>query len=148
MKKLLCILLMSIMALAVSAEQEEKKFDPQQFRRDQEAFMIKEAKLSPQEAAKFFPLFRELQNKQRALFSQQRKLERRKPTTDKEAARIISDMDDIELEIAKLRIQYHNKFCKAIPAMKVKLCIRAEEKFKHKMMDRIIRSPRQGERRH
>lgn len=142
MKKLLCILLMTITALTVSAEQEEKKFDPQQFRRDQEAFIIKEAKLSPQEAAAFFPLFRELQNKQRALFSQQRKLERQRPGNDKEAARLISDIDDIEMEMAKLRALYHNKFCKAISPMKVKACIRAEERFKHKMMDRIARAPR------
>ena len=50
MKKILCIILMAVMALAASAEQEEKKFDPQQFRRDQEAFITKEAKLTPQEA--------------------------------------------------------------------------------------------------
>ncbi|MCI6491250.1 MAG: hypothetical protein PUH57_00990 [Prevotellaceae bacterium] len=138
MKKILCIILMAVMALAASAEQEEKKFDPQQFRRDQEAFITKEAKLTPQEAAAFFPLFRELQGKQRALFAQQRKLERERPCSDKEAAKQIAEMDDVEMQMAKLRNLYHNKFCRAIPAMKVKQCLRAEERFKHKVMDRLV----------
>ena len=125
MKKILCIILMAVMALAASAEQEEKKFDPQQFRRDQEA-------------AAFFPLFRELQGKQRALFAQQRKLERERPCSDKEAAKQIAEMDDVEMQMAKLRNLYHNKFCRAIPAMKVKQCLRAEERFKHKVMDRLV----------
>lgn len=144
MKKLLCIILMTIMALAVNAEQEEKKFDPQQFRRDQETFMTQEAKLSPQEAAAFFPLFRELQEKQRNLFTQQRRLERQKPNNDKDAARLISEMDAIEMQMTRIRAHYHNKFCKTIPAMKVKLCIKAEEKFKHKIMDRLFNMPRPG----
>lgn len=142
MKKILCIIIMAITALTVSAEQEEKKFNPQQFQRDQESFITKEAKLTPQEAAAFFPLFRELQKQQRALFSQQRRLERQRPGNDKDAAKIITDMDEIEMETAKLRALYHKKFCKAISPMKVKACIRAEEKFKHKMMDRIARAPR------
>ena len=142
MKKILCIIIMTITALTVSAEQEEKKFNPQQFQRDQETFIIKEAKLTPQEATAFFPLFRELQNKQRALFSQQRKLERQKPSNDKDAAKIITAMDEIEMETAKLRALYHKKFCKAIAPMKVKACIKAEEKFKHKMMEHIARVTR------
>ncbi|MCI6504411.1 MAG: hypothetical protein MSA13_07350 [Prevotella sp.] len=142
MKKILCIIIMTITALTMSAEQEEKKFNPQQFQRDQETFIIKEAKLTPQEATAFFPLFRELQNKQRALFSQQRKLERQRPSNDKDAEKIITAMNDIEMETAKLRSLYHKKFCKAISPMKVKACIRAEERFKHKMMERIARVAR------
>lgn len=141
MKKILFILLMTITALTVSAEREEKKFDPKQFTRDQEAFIVKEAKLSPQEAAAFFPLFRELQDKQRALFNKQRNVERQRPTNDKEAARQIQEMDELEMQMAKLKATYHTKFCRAIPAMKVKQCMKAEEHFKHRMMDRLIRRP-------
>lgn len=137
-KKLLCIILTVFMALNINAEREDKKFNPQQFKSEQEAFITREAKLSKQEAAAFFPLFNEMQDKQRALFNKQRNLARQKPTNDKEAAKQISEMDNIDMQIAKLRSQYHNKFSQAIPAMKVKLCIRAEERFKRQMMDRLM----------
>lgn len=144
MKKILFIIMMAVMALAANAEQEDKKFDPKQFRREQEAFITKEAGLSAQEAAAFFPLFRELQEKQRALFSQQMKIARKKPENDKEALRLINEMDELELSIVKLKMQYHGKFCKAIPARKVKQCIRAEEKYKRNIMDRLAKGPRAG----
>lgn len=137
MKHILLIIIMIITSINVNAEQEERKFNPQQFRRDQEAFIIKDAKLSPQEANAFFPLFRELQDKQRALFGQQMKLARQRPANDRDASRLIEEMDEIELKIAKLKSQYHTKFCRAIPAMKVQRCIKAEERFKHRVMDNL-----------
>lgn len=147
MKQILLIIIMVFSALNMSAEQEDRKFNPQQFRRDQEGFIIKDAKLSPQEATAFFPLFRELQDKQRALFGQQMKLARQRPCNDKEAARLIEQMDEIEMKIAKLKSQYHAKFCKVIPAMKVQMCIKAEERFKHRVMDNLAhRRPPKGDR--
>lgn len=139
MKKLLFIILMFLSAISINAEQENKKFNPQQFRKNQEAFIIKDAQLTQQEAAAFFPLFREQQDKQRALFNQQMKLAHKRPSSDKEAAKIIDQMDQIELKITKLKSQYHVKFCRAIPAMKVMRCIKAEEKFKHRVMDNLVR---------
>lgn len=134
--------MMAVMTVAANAEQEDKKFDPQQFHREQEAFIAKEAKLSANEAAAFFPLFRELQQKQRALFAQQMKMARQQPANDKEAEKLINEMDELELRIVKLKIQYHSKFCKVISAQKVKLCIRAEEKHKRNVMDRLVNKAR------
>ncbi len=139
MKKLLFIIIMFLSAISINAEQENKKFNPQQFRKDQEACITQNAQLTQQEAAAFFPLFREQQDKQRALFNQQMKLARKRPCSDKEAAHIIEQMGQIELKIAKLKIQYNTKFCRAIPAMKVMRCIKAEEKFKHRVMDNLVR---------
>lgn len=141
MKHILLIIIMIVTALNVSAEQDDKKFNPQQFRKDQESFIIKDARLSPQEAGAFFPLFRELQDKQRALFNQQMRLAHQRPGNDKEAAKLIEEMDEIEMKIAKLKSQYHTKFCKVIPAMKVQMCIKAEEKFKRRVMDNLVHRP-------
>lgn len=141
MRRLVCIIIMAVMTMAASAEREEQRFNPQKFRMEQREFITREAKLTPQEAAKFFPLFNELQDKQRALFNRQRQLARQKPTSEKEAADIIEDMDEIDMQIAKLRTQYHRKFCKAIPATKVNMSIKAEERFKHRMMDKLMRRP-------
>lgn len=139
MKKTLFMIIMALMAITATAEQEDKKFDPRKFRSEQEAFITKEAKLSAKEAAAFFPLFWEMQDKQRALFHQQMKLARQQTTNDKDAAKQIDEMDELELRMVKLKIQYHSKFCKVIPAQKVKLCIKAEERHKRNIMDKLVR---------
>lgn len=141
------LLLLTIAASAQNAKGNERKFDPDKFRQEQEAFITKEAKLNTQEASRFFPLFREMQNKQRTLFHKQRQYAKSKPQNDKEAAKIIVDMDQTELQIKKLQTDYHNKFCKVIPATKVFLCLQAEEKFKRRIMDKMA-SRRQGNNHH
>ena len=136
MRKLLYILLLLTTAVTLST-QIQMKFDPEKFSRDQEAFICKEARLCPQEAEKFLPVYREMKNKQRALFHQQRKYARSKPQNDKEAAKLISDMDKIDMQLKKLQTEYHTKFCRVIPATKVFLCLQAEERFKHQIMNKF-----------
>ncbi len=133
--------MLAVMALTVSAERERQKFNPDKYRRDQEAFIAKEACLTQQEAAAFFPLFREYNGKRMALYAQQHKYVRQKPRNDKEAAKVITDINYIEQQLVKLQSHYYDKFCKAIPAMKVLPCIRAEERWKRKVMERLSRPP-------
>lgn len=140
MKQFFTILVLLSISLCINAQQ-ERKFDPKQFMKDQEAFITKEAKLTQQEAAAFFPLFRELHEKQRSLYKAVRNKRKAPPTDDKAAAQMIADMDKIELQVKKLEITYHAKFCKAIPATKVCRCIMAEDMFKHRMMDNLAKRP-------
>ena len=130
-------LLLTVTVNAQNAKPNGKKFDPAKFMQEQEAFITKEAKLTTQESARFFPLFRELQNKQRTLFHKQRKYAKSKPQNDKEAAKIIAEIDKTELQIKKLQTDYHNKFCKVIPATKVFQCLQAEDRFKRHIMDKM-----------
>lgn len=130
------VVLLIASVIEISA-QTPKKFDPEKFSRDQETFIAREAKLSSQEADKFFPVFREMKNKQRALFHKQRQCVRSKPQNDKEAEKLICDMDRIDMQLKKIQIEYHTKFCKVIPATKVFLCLKAEERFKHQTMEKM-----------
>lgn len=145
MKKILFVCTLMFFTLSICAEEpiEQKKFNPEQFARDQEAFIVKEAKLTQHEAAAFFPLFREMQQKQRALFKKQRQCTKNLPQDDKAAAQLISDMDEMDLQMKKIQIHYHSKFLKVLSATKVYLCIRAEEKFKHNVMDRLSQISRE-----
>lgn len=142
MKHFLTILAFLFVSLCISAQQQERKFDPKQFQKDQEAFITKEAKLTQQEAAAFFPLFRELHEKQRSLYKSVRDKQKAQPTDEKSAAQMIATMDKIELQAKKLEITYHAKFCKVIPATKVCRCIMAEDMFKHHMMDDLTKRNR------
>ena len=68
MKKLLVsAVLMMMFFLGVNAE-EQQKFSPEKFQADLEQYITNEAGFTPEEAAKFFPLYREMQKKQRVVY--------------------------------------------------------------------------------
>ena len=87
MKRLTVTLLSLALVLVVSAQgfrpQPQPKFSPEKFQADLEQFITKEACLSPQEAAKFFPIYKEMQAKQRAVYERQRQLGWGKPADEK-----------------------------------------------------------------
>ena len=117
----------------------EHKFDPERFERAQEAFIVKEAQLTQQEAAEFLPVFREMLQKQRALFKQFRQYAKAKPQNDKEAMKLLKNIDNLDLQIKKIEIEYHTKFCKVISPMKVYQVHKAMNKFKHITMERVAK---------
>ena len=135
MKRLFQIIFILLFALTIHAQQ--KKFDPEKFRQEQEAYITKEAHLSPQEAKIFFPLFREMQQKQRPLFKQMRQYAKTMPRNDKEAEQLITKKDQLDMQMHKIQSTYHAKMCKSMSATKVYQCINAEESFKHHTMDKI-----------
>ena len=71
MKKYTVILCCLLMTLLVSA-QDQKKFSPEKFQADLEDFIAKEAHFDQQDRAKYFPLMRELQAKQRGIYARMR----------------------------------------------------------------------------
>ena len=64
MKKGIIIIISLMMAISLSA-QEQKKFSPEKFDADMEEYIIRKANLDQQEAAKLFPIFKEMHKKQR-----------------------------------------------------------------------------------
>lgn len=117
--------------------QHPKRFDPEQYQRDLEAFITKYACLTEQEAQKFFPIFREMQQKTRAIYMKGKRPNKGAFTDDKLALEAIQNHDMQEIEIKKLQQQYHNRFLKVLPATKVLKCIFAEDSFNKKMMRNI-----------
>ena len=69
MKKILTIVVILLTALTVKAETPQQ-FSPEKFQADLEQFITNEANLTPEESKKFFPLYREMQQKQRVVFKQ------------------------------------------------------------------------------
>ncbi|MGI6231284.1 MAG: hypothetical protein ACOYJF_00325 [Prevotella sp.] len=118
-------LLQSSMALG----QNRPPFNPEKFEADMERFITKEAGLSSREAARFFPMFREMQNKQRALFKKMRGFRHVDTNDDMACMRAIRMQDNIDIQIKKIQQRYHQKFLKILPAGKVMRIIKAEEKF-------------------
>jgi hypothetical protein len=94
-----------------------------------EQFITKEANLTPEEAAKFFPLFREMQQKQRAIFEKVRKEGFVKPVDDASCRKLVERRDANELEQKKIQQLYHQKFFTVISPSKVFDVLIAEERF-------------------
>ena len=63
MMKRLCFLFVSVMLTMSMGAQDQQKFSPEKFDAELQEFITNEAKLTPQEAAKFFPIYMEMQNK-------------------------------------------------------------------------------------
>ncbi len=131
MKRYTVILFSMLMTLMVSA-QDQKKFSPEKFQADLEEFITKEAHFDQQEAAKFFPLLRELQAKQRAIYGRMRQTP--KPGDDAKCAEAIREWDKANIELKQLDQQYHKKMMQVVPASKLFDAIMAESRFHRKMM--------------
>jgi hypothetical protein len=137
MKRLCLIILGFALALSLSAQRDDShqhKFSPEKFDAELHAYIVKEARLSQQEAARFFPVYKEMQQKQRALMWKQRKLGMTKPTDEQGCLKAIQERDEIELEQKRILQCYHNKFLEVLSASKVYDVIKAEDRFhRHKL---------------
>ena len=110
-------------------QHQQQRFSPEKYQADLEQYITKEACLTPQEAAAFFPMFREMQKKQRALYNKMREDVRIKPTDEAACKKMIQKHDQVELELKSIQQTYHNKFFSVMPASKVFDVIKAEDQF-------------------
>lgn len=138
------VLLLSVMSVMAHDPQ---KFSPEKFQADMEQFITKEASLTAEEAAKFFPLYREMQQKQRAVWNQMKDMGRNKPADETGCKQAVQKRDELELEQRRIIQTYHNKFFKVLPASKVYDVIIAENKF-HRFAIRNFGQGQQGNRKH
>ena len=129
MKKVLISMMFLLTGVLVCQAEEPQKFSPEKFQAEMEQFIAKEAGLTADESAKFFPLFREMQQKQRAVFGKVRQEGRVKPTDDASCKKLVQRRDEVELELKKIQQTYHNKFFTVLSASKVFDVLRAEERF-------------------
>ena len=122
-------------------QQPQQRFSPEKYQADLEQYITKEACLTPKEAAAFFPLLREMQKKQRALYNKMREDVRIKPTDEAACKKMIQKHDQLELELKSIQQTYHNKFFSVIPASKVFDVIRAEDSYRRGLLRNMGRGP-------
>ena len=128
MRKLLFSTVIMIMVVIGASAEEKQKFSPEKFQADIEQYITTEAGLTNEEAAKFFPLYREMQQKQRVVYNKIHELFKL-PHDEASCKRAIQRRDQLEIELKQIAQTYHNKFLRVIPASKVIGTIVAEDKF-------------------
>ncbi len=128
---LLCFI---VCALSVSAQH---KFDPEKFRAELHRYIVAEAQLTPAEEKKFFPLYDEMRDKQRALHKKTRAIRKQNPTSESACRSAIVQRDNLEVQMREIERTYHQKFFKVLPATKVYQILVAEEKFQKRTFKRL-----------
>lgn len=145
LKKIILVLLVALTTVQLQA-QDKRKFDPNRFQADLEQFITTEAGLNPRQAAAFFPLYRQMQNKQRMLFNKMRCYQHVDTRDQKAAEKAIKECDLIDLQMKELQQEYHKKFLKVLPAGVVLNIIRADEKFHRQAFQRMVKHDKPNER--
>lgn len=128
MKRLLTILSILLITIAATA-MPTPKFDEEAYTAEQHKYILKEVKLTPEEAKKFFALYDEMRTKMRTVFNKMRCDRRKTPTNDKECRSIITERDNDGIELKRIEQQYHQKMLKVLPAQKVLDALVAADKF-------------------
>jgi len=138
-----------LMVIAVSAQDHsQQKFSPEKFDAELQAFITKEAHLTPQEAAAFFPVYKEMQQKQRDLYNRQRALGWNKPQGEEACRKAIEESDAIDFELKRIQMEYHKRFFEMLPASKVYDILKAEQRFHRSMMKNWGRDRQPAARHH
>lgn len=139
MKKKLIYLLISLMFTLSIGAQNQQKFSPEKFDAELHDFITSQAKLTPQEATKFFPIYKEMQGKQRAIYEKQRILGMQRPHDESSCLKAIRERDAIDLELKRIQQCYHEKFLEIMPASKLYEVLQAEDRFHRRMLRRFNR---------
>lgn len=121
-------------------EDNKKRFSLEEFQNRQREFITKHARLTPEEAEAFFPIFFELQKKKWLINKEARdKVESKygKEHSEEKSLLIVNEFADAKIKIAELEKEYIEKYLKAISAKKILGVQRAEDNFQKDMLKRM-----------
>lgn len=109
------------------------QFSPEEFRARQQKFLTEKSGLTQEEADKFFPLYFELQQKKNEINANSRQSASNHADnaklSDAEYEKLIDNLADAKIQIAKLEKEYLTKYKKIVPASKILRIQIAETQF-------------------
>ena len=155
MRKIFATLTIALTLITVATAQEHRgprehrHFSPEEFEAKQRSYLSEKAGLTPEEAEKFFPLYFEMKKKQFEMEHKIRKELNFKPgkeLTEEQCHKLIYEMADVKIGIAKLEKQYIEKFLKVISPCKLNRIKFAEKSFQRDLMKKMLPPPPQGDR--
>lgn len=133
----LMILMLCTFGVANGQHRKRPPFNPAKFEADLEQFITVNACLSPSQAASFFPVYRQMMKKQRALFDEMRRLRMINPKDNEACEEAIRKQDELDIQIKQLQQEYHGRFLMMLPANKVLSITKAEEKFHRQIFKKM-----------
>lgn len=115
----------------------QERLSQAEFRAKQKAFITEQAGLTKEEAAKFFPVYFELQNEKKVLSDKVWDLLRKgkdEKTTEAQYAEILDGVYNNRLASDKLEKAYYEKFKKILSYKKIYLVQKAEMRFHRELL--------------
>jgi hypothetical protein len=152
MKILTNIVVMLLLSASLYAQDEDlqQEQDPkikQKIQAARVAYITDQLALTPEEAEKFWPVYREFAQKRLQLVKQYREA-KRNPDPNKTVEQNDKDLVDLNLQLKQQEVDlekdYSGKLLKVISAQKLRTLPEAERKFRQMILDQIQR--RQGQR--
>ena len=149
MKAVFRTMFLSLIAMSAFAQDEELPQPQDQKVRDKIeaariAYITDQLQLTPGEAEKFWPIYREFAERRREIRQQMRETRNANPNqTDQEAVDQQFKMKQQELDLEK---DYSGRLLKVISAQKLRSLPQAERKFRQMILDQIQRRQMQQER--
>ena len=143
---LLTILLVGVVAIA---QQPRQRKGPEEFKKEYQQFIAKQAKLTAEEAAAFFSIYNECQEKKNKLNGQIWKLRRdtyNKELTEKDYQRILEEIAKLRIQIEELEKTYLPLYHKVISYKKIFEVQGAEARF-HRELLKSVNHPNRNKKR-
>lgn len=142
MKKIiaLVVLFIGFMPMLWAFDGCKQHFSPDEFRTKQKAFIIEQAGLTKEEAAKFFPVYFELQDQKKKLNDESWGLIRKgkdDKTTETQYEEIIERVCDNRTAADRLDKSYLDRFKKILSCKKIYLVQRAELRLHRELLKGI-----------
>ena len=140
MKRYLTILFIGFVCLSATAQgqrPERPRMTPEEFQAKQKEFIIKQAELTEEESAAFFPLYFELQSKKHEVNSsvwKQARAAAPHERTEEEYVTMIDALADVKIACALLEKDYLQRFKEILPAKKLMRVQMAEERYQRELL--------------
>lgn len=150
MRKLiaLVVLLCGFIPVLWAVDGCDQRLSREEFRAKQKAFITEKAGLTKEEAAKFFPVYFELQDRKKKLNDESWELihkGKNDKTTEAQYEEIIEKVSDNRIAADRLDRSYLDKFKKILPNKKIYLVQRAEMRFHREMIKGMNRKDGGGD---
>lgn len=156
MKKLIILLFIvcGFTPLVRASHGEGQRLSPEEFRAKQQAFITERAGLTKEEAARFFPVYFELQDRKKQLNEEAWKLIRSgkdEKTTEVQYGEILDGVYDARIASDRLDKTYFEKFKKILSNKKIYETLKAEMRFHRELIKGVNRkggnNPQVGQKR-
>ena len=148
MKRHILIVFLLTLCLPGIAQKKKDKASEDKFRAKKEAYITKKAELTPEEAAKFFPLYFELQDKKaennRKAWAKG-KTGLNPNTTEEEYEEIFEAFFDADEDNCELEKEYLEKCRKFLSNKKIYMALKAEIMFSRYML-KIVQEQEEKEK--
>lgn len=126
------IVVLLLMIANIATAQDKKDFSPEKFDAELNAYIVRKAKLTTQEADKLLPMIKQMHNRQRTVYGRMRNISktlRKHPNDEKMCRNALIERDKLNIELKTIEQKFHQKMMQVVPANKVLAAVEAEDRF-------------------